>query len=181
MSHRFQLFGRVRKEHQSIVFEGSDDRQRWHEFDNRLSPGALDRRCEFVAPYHYYLDFLMWLSGDAEWHRKPGWLKNLMHGLLSGNEPIYDLFRRTHWSPEHPPKYVRGHLYVYRYADADSRARGQWWTRESRGAWSPTTTLRAGKLELVHIPAARAAGPIRHDPRWDRGSAAKSRNTHRNC
>jgi hypothetical protein len=165
VSHRFQLFGQVRKTHRVIVFEGSDDGVAWSEFDNHLAPGALDRPCRFVAPYHYHLDFLMWLSGDVEWSISPGWLKQLVFGLLSGNAPTYRLFRCSTFAPERPPKFVRGRRYVYRYADSTTRAQGQWWIREPDGMWCPTATLRDGVLAVVQDPQPAVAPPRRRDDR----------------
>ena len=163
VSHGFDLFGLVRRELPVIVFQGSDDGVHWREFDNRLNPGALDRPCRFAAPYHYYLDFLMWLSSELRWDANRGWLEQLMHGLLSGNPATYGLFRYAPFTPEHPPKYVRGVRYTYRYTDASTRATGQWWTREPLGPWSPTTTLHDGRVGLAVLPPARkpAASPRR--------------------
>jgi hypothetical protein len=44
--------------------------------------------------------------------------------------------------PDKPPKYVRGHLYLYDFTTAEQRARtGQWWTRVDQGLYGPVQSL----------------------------------------
>ena len=43
---------------------------------------------------------------------------------------------------EGPPRYVRAHLYDYRFADRSTHmATGQWWTRRPEGLYFPQVSL----------------------------------------
>ncbi len=124
-----------------LVIEGSDDGVEWRALTNLSNPGPLDRPCAHFAPYHHYLDFLLWLAGPLPPAVAGPWMDNLVRGLLAGHAPVYRLFAEVPWSPEAPPRYVRVQRYRYRYATDAQRALGLWWQREFVGEWLPPMTL----------------------------------------
>ena len=63
----YGAFGSVGRERHEIVFEGTDDpvvtdRTRWREYEFKCKPGDPARRPCIVSPYHYRLDWAIWLA-----------------------------------------------------------------------------------------------------------------------
>jgi hypothetical protein len=124
----YGLFRVMTTERPEIVLEGSSDGQHWKEYGFRYKPGDVDRRPEFVAPYHPRLDWQMWFAAlDPAGNHE--WLLSLGKGLVAGTPEILGLIGRNPfaWTP---PKSIRAKVYDYRFSTSAERKRtGAWWTR----------------------------------------------------
>ncbi len=135
----YGLFAVMTTTRPEIVIEGSDDGETWKEYSFRYKPGDVTRRPPFVAPRQPRLDWQMWFAALGAWQRNP-WLVNLEIRLLQGSPQTLALLDGNPF-PSRPPKYVRASLYDYRFATAEERRDGKWWSRERKGEYFPKVSL----------------------------------------
>jgi lipase maturation factor 1 len=140
----YGLFANMTTTRPEIVIEGSNDGETWSAYEFRYKPGDLMRRPPFVAPHQPRLDWQMWFAALGTYGQNP-WFANFCRRLLEGSPDVLRLLERDPFNGR-PPRYVRGVLYQYHFADLVShRATGVWWTREQLGAYSPTLSLAASR------------------------------------
>jgi hypothetical protein len=83
----------------------------------------------------------MWFAAMESPQDHP-WFAPFIVKLLEGNPSIVRLLRFNPF-PEHPPRFIRAELFVYRFTTADERRRsGQWWKREPVGFYLRPVSLR---------------------------------------
>ena len=145
----YGAFGTVGQERYNVVFEGTDDNDstdhaHWKPYIYKGLPVLLDKRPPQIAPYQLRLDWQMWFAAmdSPEGYT---WTYNLVWKLLHNNDKIVNLFANNPF-PNHPPRYVRAVLYIYRFAKPGN-PQGLWWTRERLGLWLPP--LSADNPQLV--------------------------------
>ncbi len=128
----YGLFRVMTTERPELILEGSMDGIRWQAYELRYKPGAVDRRPQFVAPFHPRLDWQLWFAA-LDPMRSLGWLEALADRLRTGVPEVLALFGRNPF-PE-TPRFVRAVLYDYRFSTPEERRRtGAWWVRELEGA-----------------------------------------------
>ena len=66
------------------------------------------------------------------------WFTNLMIRMMQGEPVVLRLLKHNPF-PNKPPKYVRARLYLYRFSRFGNP---DWWTREERGLYFPTVSLK---------------------------------------
>ncbi len=137
----YGAFGGITRRRYEIVIEGSDDfpspAARWRAYEFKGKPGDPERLPPQIAPYHLRLDWLMWFAAMApnfEAYGEP-WFPRLMRKLLEGDADALGLLRSNPF-PDHPPRYVRAELYLYRFS-----RKGPWWEREPAGMFFPPASL----------------------------------------
>jgi predicted DCC family thiol-disulfide oxidoreductase YuxK len=136
----YGLFAVMTTSRPEIVIEGSADGQVWREYVFRFKPGPVTRRARWSIPHQPRLDWQMWFAALGDRTDNP-WFESLMRRLLEGSPPVLALFEADPF-PDRPPKYVRGQLYDYRFADRTTRAAtGQWWVRQLAGLYFPPVSL----------------------------------------
>jgi hypothetical protein len=123
-----------------IVVEGSVDGVEWRAYEFRWKPGDVARRPAFVAPHQPRLDWQMWFAALGRFDENP-WFAAFLRRLLEGSPEVEGLLLRNPF-PDRPPRFVRALAYDYRFTDSSERRRtGAWWSREARGAYSPSLSL----------------------------------------
>jgi len=141
----YGAFGSITRQRYEIVIEGSDSREIdertvWREYEFKGKPGAPSRMPAQIAPYHLRLDWLMWFAAMSSASDYP-WFPPLLVKLLEGDKQILGLFASNPF-PDHPPKWIRAQLYLYRFTTpVERRASGRWWNRELVGAYFPAVKL----------------------------------------
>jgi hypothetical protein len=146
----YGLFAVMTTERPEILVEGSQDGSTWHAYEFRWKPGDLERRPRFVAPHQPRLDWQMWFAALRGCRRAP-WYQGFSKRLLEGSRPVLDLLA-TNPFPDSPPRYVRGRIFQYRFADADNRRTGRWWQREGPlRNFCPVLTLENGALAIAEL------------------------------
>lgn len=142
VTHGYELFGRIGERRMVLVFEVSRDGECWEELVNLSNPGPLDRPCAHFAPYHHFLDFLLWLSATHPPQVAATWLPRLVDGVLRGEPAVHGLFAHVPWSVAEPPRWLRVRRFWYRYAPREERVAGvAWWQRELVDIWLPPVGL----------------------------------------
>jgi predicted DCC family thiol-disulfide oxidoreductase YuxK len=136
----YGLFAVMTTTRPEIVIEGSADGRVWREYVFRYKPGPLSRPALWNIPHQPRLDWQMWFAALGS-PRENLWIVGLMRRLLEGSPPVSALLDANPFA-DAPPKYVRAHLYAYRFADRDTRtATGQWWVRRLEGLYFPEISL----------------------------------------
>ena len=138
----YGLFAVMTTTRPEIMVEGSDDGETWTEYEFRWKAGDLSQPPEFVEPHQPRLDWQMWFAALGGYDQNP-WFVAFMRRLLQGSPEVTALLRRSPF-PDHPPRYVRAVLYLYRFTDlAERRATGHWWKREPQSLYLPAVSLES--------------------------------------
>ncbi|MBT0993753.1 lipase maturation factor family protein [Cellulomonas sp. DKR-3] len=132
----YGAFGSITRQRTEVVVEGTLDRDpaqaTWREYELHGKPGDVRRLPRQFAPYHLRLDWGMWFLGLGS-SAQLGWFVPFLGRLLEADAPTLRLLRVDPFDGA-PPRWVRAHLYRYRFARPDERrATGQRWVREDRG------------------------------------------------
>lgn len=145
--NRYELFGFVPRRRIAWVLEGSSDGERWEAFETHTLPCRVDRPAPHMAPWHHYLDFVLWMSAYDGVEHHSHWFLPLARRLLEGSPQVCGLFANV---PSHvPPRYLRISRWEYGFATEEQRRRGIYWWREALDEPAHVATLEAGKLKLV--------------------------------
>ncbi|HEX5473486.1 MAG TPA: lipase maturation factor family protein [Vicinamibacterales bacterium] len=141
----YGAFGSVTRQRYEIAIEGSDDpvitgTTTWREYQFKGKPGDPARMPSQIAPYHLRLDWLMWFAAMGSAQDSP-WFTGLLAKLLEGDPGTLGLLRGNPF-PDHPPRWIRAQLYLYRFTTPEERnATGQWWHRTLVGPYFPPSRL----------------------------------------
>ena len=123
-----------------VVVEGSNDGVLWLEYEFKYQPGDLRQPPRWIAPLQPRLDWQMWFAALGQYDREP-WFQSFCRRLLEGSPPVLGLLASDPFQGT-SPRFVRGVLYLYHFADAATgRAQEVWWTRERLGLYSPALSL----------------------------------------
>ena len=137
----YGAFGSITRERYEIVMEGTDasvisPETQWLAYEFKGKPGDSGFRPPQVTPYHYKLDWQMWFAAMGSYQHYP-WIVNLVAKMLGGQKDVLSLLRVNPFA-DHPPKYVRAQLYLYRFTDPGEKP---WWKRELVGTYLPPLSL----------------------------------------
>jgi len=137
----YGLFSVMTTSRPEIVVEGSNDRQTWMQYEFKDKPGDTSRAPPWVEPLQPRLDWQMWFASLGS-TRDRRWFANFVTRLLQGSPDVLGLLSKDPF-PNAPPRYVRALFYDYDFTDWNERkSTGQWWRRELKGLYYPTTSLR---------------------------------------
>ncbi|MBI5794225.1 lipase maturation factor family protein [Candidatus Uhrbacteria bacterium] len=136
----YGLFAVMTTSRHEIILQGSNDGERWLDYEFKYKPGDVNRAPPFVAPHQPRLDWQMWFAALTPYQENP-WFTNLAEALLRSTPEVLDLLLSDPFEGD-PPKYVRGALYGYRFTTSDEREEtGAWWVREPLGLYLPVASL----------------------------------------
>jgi hypothetical protein len=137
----YGLFAVMTTTRPEIIVEGSNDGVAWQAYEFKYKPGDLRRRLPLVAPHQPRLDWQMWFAALSRYEEEP-WYQDFCLRLLQGSPAVLRLLAHDPFGGK-PPRFVRGVIYRYRFADVETRrTSGVWWTREPLGVYSPPLSLR---------------------------------------
>jgi lipase maturation factor 1 len=148
--NRYGPFATMTTERIEIVVEVSDDGAQWRELAFRFKPGDTRMRPGWNVPHQPRLDWQMWFAAMGT-QRENRWFATLMRGILRGTPEIVELLGPQPRGSK-PPRFVRALVYEYRFADADERAAGQWWSRRQTGIYFPAMGLSADGETMEPAP-----------------------------
>lgn len=132
----YGLFAVMTTTRMEIVIEGSTDGKEWKNYEFKYKPGNLQRRPSFVEPHQPRLDWQMWFAA-LEDYQSNDWFVPFCYRLLDGSPEVLALLEYNPF-PVAPPKFIRAVWYQYHFNTiAGKRSTGAWWTRESKGTYSP--------------------------------------------
>ena len=138
----YGLFADMTESRPEIIVEGSNDQIIWKTYEFRWKPGELTDAPKWVAPHQPRLDWQMWFAALQGNYQRTPWFPHFMVALLQGKPKVLRLLAENPF-PDTPPRYVRATLYDYHFTDiATKRSEGTWWSRERKGIYCPTISLR---------------------------------------
>jgi hypothetical protein len=139
----YGAFAWMTKSRPEILIEGTRDGEEWKLYELPWKPGRVERRPEFVAPWHPRLDWQLWFAALGDCSENP-WLLNTQKQLLLGVPEVLALFEVNPF-PGTPPQRIRTRRFEYRFAPWSEA--GVWWTRTEIGPYCPPLMLdEAGRL-----------------------------------
>ena len=150
----YGAFGSVGRERFEVIIAGSnaedprDPAAEWLEYELPCKPGRVDRAPCLITPYHYRLDWQIWFAAMQRPMDNP-WMVHLVYKLLRGDPAVLKLVAANPF-PAAPPRWIRAHLYRYRFsAPGEGGPGGEnvWWVREPVGPYLPP--LHAGEPALL--------------------------------
>ena len=118
----YGAFGTVTNVRNEIVLSSAQDLEGpWREYEFPVKPGSLTRSPRFVSPYHYRLDWQLWIAACFGPIERSPWIYHLMIKLLEQDpQVIGSLLANDPWQGEdNPPKYIRADLYRYSFHRAE--------------------------------------------------------------
>jgi hypothetical protein len=133
----YGLFAVMTTERPEIIVEGSNDGEAWLAYEFRYKPGDIRRAPPIVAPYQPRLDWQMWFAALSSYQNNR-WFVGFMLRLLQGEPSVLGLLQYNPF-PNAPPKYIRARVYLYQFTHFGQAG---WWTREERGLYFPTVSLK---------------------------------------
>jgi len=137
----YGLFAVMTTSRLEIIVQGSNDGQKWRDYEFKFKPGDPRRRPPWVEPFQPRLDWQMWFAALGSYSNNR-WFVNLMARLLEGSPDVLSLLAKNPF-PHGPPRYVRAVTYEYHFTNfAERRATGDWWRREPTGTYFPMASLR---------------------------------------
>jgi len=87
----------------------------WKEYEFKVKPGDVMRRPRWISPYHYRLDWQMWIAATIGSIDRSPWMYNFLLQLLERNKDVTALLASDPWADSYEPaKYIR--VDVYRYS-----------------------------------------------------------------
>ena len=135
ISNQYGIFAVMTTKRYEIVFEGSEDNQKWKEYGFYYKPSEVDRRPGRISPYQPRLDWQAWFLPFGSPDDKP-WLAQFTYHLLKGTPDVLKLIRANPF-PSAPPKYVRTVMYDYTFTThAERKKTGAWWKRKFMGMFT---------------------------------------------
>jgi lipase maturation factor 1 len=132
----YGAFGTVQEERIELVFESSvcPDGP-WREYEFKVKPGNIKRAPRFISPYHYRLDWLIWIASVSGGIERNTWMFDFLKQLLLQNKGVLNLIENDPWQKEgESPKYIRVLRYKYKYAKLGDEP---YWEREYVGQYFP--------------------------------------------
>jgi len=155
----YGAFGTVSEDRIELIIESAENVVGpWHEYDFKVKPGKVDRIPKWITPYHYRLDWQMWIAACLGSIDRNPWMLNLLLKLLMEDKDVLKLFKNDPWCPKTSntnksrnnqsegryvtterkakPKYIRVEKYLYRFNHA-SATNGTIWKRQRVGRFFP--------------------------------------------
>eukprot|EP00614_Pseudopedinella_elastica_P011906 CAMPEP_0172596030 /NCGR_PEP_ID=MMETSP1068-20121228/15729_1 /TAXON_ID=35684 /ORGANISM="Pseudopedinella elastica, Strain CCMP716" /LENGTH=434 /DNA_ID=CAMNT_0013394861 /DNA_START=216 /DNA_END=1520 /DNA_ORIENTATION=- len=143
----YGAFGAVHQKREEIIISGAasydSPEEEWKEYVFNVKPGPISRRLPFIVPYHYRLDWCVWLatlryrSPPFAANAGPLWLPVLLKRLLENDPATTALFARggNPFAGKEPPGVLKVDRYRYSFTEPGSQEarEGKIWNRELIG------------------------------------------------
>lgn len=123
----YGAFGIVQTERIELIIEASHDFDGpWKEYIFKVKPGPLTRLPRFISPYHYRLDWLMWIAAAEGGVPHNPWISRLLKKLLEQEPDVMKLLQNDPFVNSQKPRYIRLSRYRYRFGGKGDT----YWVRE---------------------------------------------------
>ena len=136
----YGAFGVVDEEREEWIIQSATDLNgndsngsNWREYEFKAKPGNVYRRPKWITPYHYRLDWQMWIASSCRDLERSPWIYRFLLKLLEKDKPVQQLLEHDPWVDEViQPKYIRICSYRYRFhkgSDSGNK-KTPYWDRE---------------------------------------------------
>ena len=148
----YGAFGTVDEErYEFIVSAASNLDDGWKEYHFKVKPGDVFRKPRFISPYHYRLDWQIWIASTIRNIDRSPWIYSFLFRLLEQDPDVLSLLESDPFEGEpESPKYIRIDKYRYKFQKPDRKDDGKqpYWTRELIGQAFPPRGVAT--LETLH-------------------------------
>ncbi|GKY94196.1 hypothetical protein MPSEU_000385600 [Mayamaea pseudoterrestris] len=139
----YGAFGTVGEEREEFIISAAPDFDGpWKEYEFKVKPGDVNKHPRWISPYHYRLDWQLWIASACRSLDRSPWLLSLLLKLLQRNEAVLNLLDGDPWKGyAEKPKYIRVDRYRYKFHKPTSRNDPVFWDREYVGRVYPRQGL----------------------------------------
>ncbi len=138
--NHYGLFAWMTTQRNEIILEGSNDEKEWKPYQFRYKPQELNCAPKQIAPLHPRLDWQLWFEALSSQPRD-AWWQSFITRLLQGSPEVLALLDENPF-PERPPRFIRAHLYRYRFNSLKEWWKsGNYWNRTYVATFMKPTTL----------------------------------------
>lgn len=144
----YGAFGTVEEVREELIIEAADDYAGpWREYEFKVKPGKVNRMPRFVSPYHYRLDWLMWIASLGRDINRNPWMYSFLKKLLENDPEVTKLLAKDPFDDceggegEGGAKYIRVMKYKYKFGSSTKQEGGTYWERENVGRFFPKQGL----------------------------------------
>ena len=134
----YGAFGRVNDERIELVISSAlDVAGEWKEYEFPAKPCNVHKPPRWISPYHYRLDWQMWIAVQLGSVNRSPWMFTFLTKLFEGDEGVLTtLLANDPWDGQ-KPKYIRIDRYRYKFHAPEKGRKGPYWEREYVGRWYP--------------------------------------------
>lgn len=113
----YGAFGVVDEQRDEIVISSTPSMNKdFQEYDFPVKPGDIYRAPRFTSPYHYRLDWQLWLTSSIGPLERSPWIFTLLLRILERDPDVMSLLSSDPWAESsEAPKYIRADLYRYEF------------------------------------------------------------------
>ena len=153
----YGAFGVVEEERIELIVEAAEDYSGpWKEYQFKVKPGDVTRKPRFVSPYHYRLDWLMWIASCSGSIERNPWMFRFLLKLLQQDKDVSKLLLIDPFAFDNEnmdvgkPKYIRVEKYRYKF---NKIGEDDFWTRERVGKYFPHQGICSAEMlkEIIEI------------------------------
>lgn len=163
LCNTYGAFGTVAERREELIIESASDiKGPWREYHFKAKPGDVRQRPRWISPYHYRLDWQMWIAAQSGSIERSPWLMSLLLMLLRQEKNVIDLIKSDPWKPAprtphtnvggdsngaDSPKYIRIEKYIYKFYSHGAHGNAQshhtdgskppYWVRHRVGRYFP--------------------------------------------
>lgn len=134
----YGAFGTVSDERIELVISSAlDVSGEWKEYEFPVKPCNVNKPSRWISPYHYRLDWQMWIAVQLGSVNRSPWVFTLLTKLFEGDKGVLTtLLEKDPWDGQ-KPKYIRIDRYRYKFHRPETGRKGPYWEREYVGRWYP--------------------------------------------
>eukprot|EP01126_Amoeba_proteus_P029600 TRINITY_DN2920_c0_g1_i31.p1 TRINITY_DN2920_c0_g1~~TRINITY_DN2920_c0_g1_i31.p1 ORF type:complete len:428 (-),score=51.56 TRINITY_DN2920_c0_g1_i31:186-1469(-) len=143
LGNSYGVFGFVNSKRYVVIMSLQTVDGKWHELVYKILPSDVKRRPAYSAPYHYRLDWQVWIETTASLESRmaqdrpnipfvPPLLREIANRLMSGDIRVAALFHNGEELLKNSVEFsaTKFELYLYQYAPIRKLfSSGTWWDR----------------------------------------------------
>jgi len=132
----YGAFGVVAEEREELIIESAVDADGpWKEYNFNVKPGDVNKNPRWISPYHFRLDWQLWIAAQTGRIERNPWMLNLLLKLMQQEKDVIGLLESDPWAgSDASPKYIRVEKYKYSY---NKEGTSPYWNRERIGRYFP--------------------------------------------
>ncbi|KAL3896227.1 MAG: hypothetical protein SGARI_007233, partial [Bacillariaceae sp.] len=138
----YGAFGTVSEERDEFIISAAvNENGPWKEYEFNVKPGNVYRRPRFISPYHFRLDWQLWIAALLGYTERSPWIYTLLLRLLQQDPHVLSLIQNDPFARDNEKlKYIRMEKYRYKFSRGGKQSQGektQYWDREWIGQVYP--------------------------------------------
>ena len=144
LANTYGAFGTVAEERVELIVESAcSSNGPWKPYEFKVKPGDVYRGPPWITPYHYRLDWQMWIASQLGNIDRSPWMYSFLLKLLHQEKEVTDLISNDPWDKDAEdtaqPKFIRIEKYKYKFNQGEysSGIETEYWTRERTGRFFP--------------------------------------------